>query len=206
MTKRSYRALTAIALTLLVALIVAACGGAAQPPPTATPVPTQVPTTGPTDLWQTIQQNGRIVVGVSADYPPFEFYDSDFRLDGFDIALMDEIGKKLGVDVEFNDLAFDGLGGALTLGQIDAAISAISVTPTRRSRSTSATSITSARARRWPAVRGKKARSPPRRSLATCALAFRAAPSTSRSHKMSWSIRVSCRRPTCTSIPTSHKP
>ena len=131
MTKRSYRALTAIALTLLVALIVAACGGAAQPPPTATPVPTQVPPTGPTDLWQAIQQNGRIVVGVSADYPPFEFYDSDFRLDGFDIALMNEIGKKLGVDVEFNDLAFDGLGGALTLGQIDAAISAISVTPAR---------------------------------------------------------------------------
>ncbi len=72
------------------------------------------------------------MVGTSADYPPFAFYDDKFQLDGFDIALMKAIGEKLGVEVEFNDFAFDGLGNALQLGQIDAAIAAISVTPERQ--------------------------------------------------------------------------
>ena len=72
-----------------------------------------------------------IRVGVSADYPPFEYYDNKFQLDGFDIALMKALGEELGVKVEFNDFAFEGLGSALQLDQIDIAISAISVTPER---------------------------------------------------------------------------
>ena len=72
-----------------------------------------------------------IRVGVSADYPPFEYYDNKFQLDGFDIALMKALGKELGCKVEFNDFAFEGLGSALQLDQIDIAISAISVTPER---------------------------------------------------------------------------
>ena len=132
MTKTSYRTLTVLTAVLLAALILAACGGSAQPEPTAVPVPTVVTPTGPTDLWQKVQQDGKMLVGTSADYAPFESYNNKFQLDGFDIALMKEIGKKLGVEVVFNDFAFDGLGGALTLGQIDAAIAAISVTPERR--------------------------------------------------------------------------
>jgi hypothetical protein len=38
----------------------------------------------------------------------------------------------MGVEVEFKDFAFDGLLNALQLGQVDAAISAISVTPARQ--------------------------------------------------------------------------
>ena len=44
---------------------------------------------------------------------------------------MDEIGRRLGVQVEYQDFAFDGLGGALQLGQVDAVIAAISVMPER---------------------------------------------------------------------------
>ena len=72
-----------------------------------------------------------MVVGTSADYYPFEYYTPDFQIDGFDIALIREIGQRLGKEVEIKDFAFDGLDGALELGQIDVAISAISVTPER---------------------------------------------------------------------------
>ncbi len=92
------------------------------PPPTPTPPP---------DAWSRIQANGQIVVGTSADYPPFAYYDDNFVLTGFDVALMREIGQQLGVPVVFRDMAFDGLYDALQLQQIDAAISAISVTPER---------------------------------------------------------------------------
>lgn len=92
----------------------------------------QQPAADPATDWQRVQSAGKIVFGVAADYPPFEFYNSNFELDGFDIALAKAIGAELGVDVEFRDFAFDGLINALQVGQVDAAISAISVTPERQ--------------------------------------------------------------------------
>ena len=50
------------------------------------------------------------MVGTAADYPPFESYDENFRIAGFDVALMRALGDELGVEVEFKDFAFDGLG------------------------------------------------------------------------------------------------
>lgn len=85
-----------------------------------------------TEDWQRVQDAGKIVFGTAADYPPFEFYNSNFELDGFDIALAKEMGERLGLEVEFNDFAFDGLLDALRLGQVDAVIGAVSVTPDRQ--------------------------------------------------------------------------
>ena len=84
------------------------------------------------DSWQRIQAAGRMVVGTSVDYPPFEFYVAASQIDGYDIALMDEIGRRLGVQIDYRDIAFDGLAPALQVGQIDAAIAAISETPDRQ--------------------------------------------------------------------------
>lgn len=95
------------------------------------PSPAPPAPTPPPDAWSRIQASGQIVVGTSADYPPFAYYDSNFALTGFDIALMREIGQQLGIQVVFRDMAFDGLYDTLQLQQIDAAISAISVTPER---------------------------------------------------------------------------
>lgn len=107
-----------------------------MPPPTATAtVSPPTSTVAPSDEVMTrIMDAGTIVVGTTADYRPFEYYDQNLRLDGYDIFLMRELANLLGVAVEFEDMAFDGLIDALVLGQIDAAISAISVTPERQAR------------------------------------------------------------------------
>ena len=114
-------------------IITPTTGGAPTPAePTSTPVPGPggQPATGE-DAWERIQQRGSMRVGVSADYPPFEYYTDDFKIDGFDIALIKEVANRLGVNVEIVDIAFDGLGDALALNQIDVAIAAISITPQR---------------------------------------------------------------------------
>ncbi len=85
-----------------------------------------------TDDWSRIQAAGKIVYATSADYPPFASYDHDFNLDGFDIALAQELSERMGVSVEFKDFAFGGLLDALRLGQVDAVIAALSVTPDRQ--------------------------------------------------------------------------
>jgi len=115
-----------ITLTLLAAFVLGACAS-----PTPTPVPTQ-PAPGTDDSWAKVQQAGKLIVGTSADYAPFESYNSRFQIDGFDIALINEIGSQLGVKIELNDFAFDGLGSAIQIGQIDTAIAALSVTPERQ--------------------------------------------------------------------------
>jgi polar amino acid transport system substrate-binding protein len=127
-------AITVIAICVLLYVLVLKPGG--EPEPTA--IPPTAPATSPAatapaadDSWDRIQAAGKIVVGTAADYPPFESYVAEGQIDGFDIALMDEIGRRLGVAVEYRDFAFDGLGPALTQGQIDAAIAAISRTPER---------------------------------------------------------------------------
>lgn len=122
MKRFSRQAAIVLALLAVFGLLLAACRPA-EPTPTPTPA---IDTS-----WSRIQQTGKIVVGTSADYPPFESYDDNFQIVGFDAALMREIGKVLGVEVELNDFAFEGLGGALQLGQIDMAISAISATAER---------------------------------------------------------------------------
>ena len=117
-------------LCLLALLAVTAPAAAAAAPGTAAlPQPPQQQGLDNSQDWARVRDAGKIVVGTSADYEPFEFYNSNFALDGFDIALMKELGKRMGLEVEFKDFAFDGLLNALELGQVDAAISAISVTP-----------------------------------------------------------------------------
>lgn len=135
---RFLRLITLMAAITLFALLPARPSYAKSPTavPTATPPVTTtvapLAETSPQDDWERVKTAGKIVFGTSADYPPFEFYNSNFQLDGFDIAIAKELGKRLGVEVEFNDFAFSGLLDALQLGQFDAAIAAMSVTPDRQ--------------------------------------------------------------------------
>jgi ABC-type amino acid transport substrate-binding protein len=83
------------------------------------------------DVWDRIVANKKIVVGTSWDYPPFSSVDPNFQVVGLDIALIEEIGRRLQIPVEIQNYAFEGLPGALQINQIDLAIAAIAITPER---------------------------------------------------------------------------
>jgi len=85
----------------------------------------------PANEWEAIEQEGKMIVGTSADYPPFEYVDENGDFAGFDIELMQEVGDRLGVEIEWQDIGFDGLIGSLQTGKIDAAIAAMSATAER---------------------------------------------------------------------------
>ena len=95
------------------------------------PSATLEPTAHVDSTWERVQSKGRIIVGTTGDYAPFEYYNAEYRLDGFDVALIREVAERLGLRVELHDYAFDGLGAALAIGQVDAVIAAISVTDER---------------------------------------------------------------------------
>jgi polar amino acid transport system substrate-binding protein len=73
-----------------------------------------------------IKDNGKVVIGLSADYAPYEFHaviDGKDEVVGFDIDLAKEVAKDMGVDYEIKEMEFDPLIGALKAGQIDMIIS-----------------------------------------------------------------------------------
>jgi len=72
-----------------------------------------------------------LVVAVSADYPPFEFY-KDGKIVGFEIDLIKAIAKELNKEVVIKDMSFDSIIGALHSGRIDLAISNIAITNERK--------------------------------------------------------------------------
>lgn len=114
------------ALFVVLAILLAACGPQSAP----TPMPTA--TNPADDDLARVRASGVLQIGTAGDYPPFSFYNSAFQLDGFDIALMRDLARRLGVQAQFSDFAFDGVLSALRLRQVDVAIAALTVTDARR--------------------------------------------------------------------------
>ena len=77
-----------------------------------------------------VQKEGILRLGVSPEYIPFVFYEED-TLTGLDVALMEEIGRRMGVKVEPIDFAFDGLIDSLNVRQIDVIGGGFSITEER---------------------------------------------------------------------------
>ena len=77
----------------------------------------------PTSVLEKIQKAKKVVVGTSADYPPYEYLDDAGNKTGFDIELMAEIAKRMGVELEWVDMPFDSLVAAVASGKLDMSIS-----------------------------------------------------------------------------------
>ena len=77
-------------------------------------------------------QKARLTVGINAEFAPFEYYEGE-ELKGFDIDLMNYIGERIGFDIEFVNMSFDKLIPAVVNGEVNCAISAITITKERES-------------------------------------------------------------------------
>lgn len=76
-----------------------------------------------------IHTQGKLVVGMDASFPPFEDVTAAGDLQGFDVDLARAMAQRLGVPLELQNVGIDGLYDALLARKIDAAISALSVSP-----------------------------------------------------------------------------
>lgn len=79
----------------------------------------------------TVEQ-GKLKIAMEIGYPPFEYYAEDGKTPtGFDVELGKELAKRLGLDVEFIDTAWDGIFAGLNTDRYDFVISAATITPER---------------------------------------------------------------------------
>lgn len=84
---------------------------------------------------ESIKAKGKLVVGTSADYPPYEFHniiDGKDEIVGSDIEIAKQLASDLGVELELKDMPFDGLLVALQAGKVDAIFAGMTPTDERK--------------------------------------------------------------------------
>lgn len=72
----------------------------------------------------------KIYVGTNAEFPPFEYLENG-EIKGFDMELVNEIGKILDADIKIVDMAFDGLLPALQMKKVDLVIAGMTANEER---------------------------------------------------------------------------
>lgn len=70
-------------------------------------------------------------VGANIGNVPWEFQDAQGKTIGFEIDLVNEVARRLGKTVEFDNIPFNGLFSAVQAGRIQIAVSSITITPKR---------------------------------------------------------------------------
>lgn len=79
----------------------------------------------------TTVKKGTLTVGSDIPFEPFEF-EKDGKLTGFDVELVEEIARRLGLEVEWVDTDFEGIFTQLAAGRFDAVASATTITEERK--------------------------------------------------------------------------
>ena len=80
----------------------------------------------PDPIWERIQRDGIIRVGMDASFPPFEVLDERGQFLGYDVDLANELAHRLGIrEAAFINIHFDGLYDALLDGKCDIILSAL---------------------------------------------------------------------------------
>ncbi|WP_301486478.1 ABC transporter substrate-binding protein [Intrasporangium sp.] len=79
-----------------------------------------------------VKDKGVLAIGMEAQYPPFEFYDTDNKtVIGFDADVASSLAKLMGLKLEIHDAAFDSIIPSLASGRYDLGISGFTVTAER---------------------------------------------------------------------------
>lgn len=124
------------ALVAIVALVAAACGsGATTAPssaPSAMPSGEAMATPVPGGLLEKVKTAGKLVVSTDPNYAPQSFLNPDGTFVGFDIDVAKEIGKRMGVSVEFVTPGWDVITAGSWAGRWDISVGSMTITTSRQ--------------------------------------------------------------------------
>lgn len=83
------------------------------------------------DTLADIKSNGKITVGIDPTFPPYEYTNDKGEITGYSVAIMESFAKDLGVEVEFQKTAFNGILPGLISGAFNAEGSSLNLTAER---------------------------------------------------------------------------
>mgnify|MGYP002625977469 CR=1 FL=1 len=120
MKNSTMKKLFVIALSMIMTLALAACGGS-----------------GSSDSEEggkvaEIQEKGKIVMCTDAAWAPFEYIGADGEVTGVDVEIAKVIAEKLGVELEITNISFDTISTVLSNGEADMSLACITITDERK--------------------------------------------------------------------------
>jgi L-cystine transport system substrate-binding protein len=129
MTKENHLSKIILSILLLSMLVVlAACGASSD---------TKKESDSKTSTWESIQEKGEIVVATSGTLYPASYHDSESKeLTGYEVEIMNELGKRLNLKINYVEMGLDGMLTSLNSGQADLAVNDIEITPEREEKFT----------------------------------------------------------------------
>lgn len=80
--------------------------------------------------YQQVQESGTLTVGTEGTYRPFSYHEGN-ELTGYDIEVIEAVGEKLGVEVEFEETQWDGIFAGLDAKRFDVIANQVSVNEQR---------------------------------------------------------------------------
>lgn len=110
------RMLAAVAVAAVAALSVAGCGGDSGP------------------VIDKVKSDGVLKVGTEGTYSPFTFQGPDGKLTGYDVDVVNAIGQKLGVRVEFVTTPFDSIFAGLEAKRYDLVANQVTINDDRKTK------------------------------------------------------------------------
>lgn len=118
-----------IVVVLLLALISTACSNAAVEQGLQDDEKDRETTAD--DSLQRVLDAGKLTVVGSGGYPPFNFFDENGEVVGFDVDVGKEIAYRLGVELSYVTSDWDGLTEGLRNKRYDAILGSMAITPDR---------------------------------------------------------------------------
>ena len=83
-------------------------------------------------IWASVVKRGKIIIGSSPDWPPYEYLDPvTGKFTGFEVELVEMIASRLKLTVEWKSMGFDLIIPEVQAKTIDLGVSGFSVTPER---------------------------------------------------------------------------
>jgi polar amino acid transport system substrate-binding protein len=81
--------------------------------------------------WGRVKAAGKLVIGLDDAFPPMGYRDAGGKLVGFDIDAAEEVGKRLGIKIEWQPTAWDGVIHSLNSKKFDAIWNGMTITDER---------------------------------------------------------------------------
>ncbi|MBD8989975.1 MAG: amino acid ABC transporter substrate-binding protein [Clostridiales bacterium] len=111
-----------LALVLVLMMSLAACGAKTEAP---------AATTAPAAEVKTIEA-GKLIMSTNASFPPYEMIADDGSIEGIDVDVAGAIAKKLGLELEVDDMDFDAALLAVQQNKSDIVMAGVTVTDDRK--------------------------------------------------------------------------
>ena len=125
MKKKIMAALVAAGMVISLA----ACGGSSAQSQTAESTAEAVESTA--EAVESVTE-GKLTMSTNAAFPPYEMTTDNGELEGIDIEVADAIAKKLGLELQVDDMDFDAALLAAQQGKSDIVMAGVSVTEERQ--------------------------------------------------------------------------